>query len=225
MKNKNLLVVIFFIIATVYNILLFSVVNEYTTVFWMVYVFTMLAIIIVAITYLLAFRYNNSYTFLNIPVTIIATIYFFVQLLCGIILLTKSNISVVFANVTQIVILGMFLIIGINGIIGKNMIVDSENEYNKKKFYIKSLATKIEGLIEGVFERTHKSALINLYDTIRYSDPISHQSLEDLEQKIAEEVSVLADEINNGNTFTLIEKCSVIEKLMSDRNRKCKLLK
>jgi len=224
-KNNYLIIAVFVIIAAVYNIVVFSVGGEHAAAFWSAYGFTMFAVVAAAITYALAFKDGKDAAFLNIPVTIVATAYFFVQLLFGIILMAIPNLSIVFANVAQIIVLAIFLIIVIGGLMGKNVTVDSEREVREKKFYIKSLSADLERLIEKASDAAHKKALTDLYEVIRYSDPMSHPSLDDLEQKIAAKVSALADNVNGGNVEGIAEKCTEIERLVADRNRKCKILK
>ena len=79
-KNNYLIIAVFVIIAAVYNIVVFSVGGEHAAAFWSAYGFTMFAVVAAAITYALAFKDGKDAAFLNIPVTIVATAYFFVQL-------------------------------------------------------------------------------------------------------------------------------------------------
>ena len=224
-KNNYLLLAVFLIIAVVYNIVVFSIVNEYSSVFWSAYGFTMLAVIAAAVTSTLAFKSGKDAAFLSIPVTMVATAYFFAQLLFGTILMAIPNLSIVFANVSQIVVLAIFLIVAIGGLMAKNVTVEAERVVREKKFYIKSLSADLEGAIAVASDPAHKKTLTDLYEVIRYSDPMSDPSLDDLEQKIAAKVSALVDSVNSGSMDSLTERCTEIERLVADRNRKCKMLK
>lgn len=226
MKNNNYLTLaVFVIIAIVYNIVVFSIVNEYTSVFWSAYAFTMLAAVAATVTCTLAFKDGKDIAFLSVPATLVATAYFFAQLLFGIILMVLPSVSIVFANVAQIVVLAVFLIIAIGGLMSKNVTVDSERVVREKKFYINSLSVEMEGLAALAPDAAHKKTLTDTYEVIRYSDPMSHSSLDDLEQKIMAKVYALSDIVNKGDFDDISEKCAEIERLVADRNRKCKMLK
>ena len=224
-RNNYLMIAVFAIIAVVYNFVVFSVIKEHTASFWSAYGFTMFAMAAAAVTYILAFSENKNATFLNVPITFVATVYFSIQLILGIILMMISNLSVISANVFQIIVLALFSVVAIGGLIGKNVVVDVEREVKEKKYYIKFLAADVEGLIAAVSGAVDKKALTDLFETIRYSDPMSDPSLHDLEQNIATKVSALAGIVNRGNAGSIIESCSEIKQFLEDRNRKCKLLK
>ena len=224
-KNNYLLIAVFLIIAVVYNIIAFSIVNEYTSVFWSAYGFTMLAVIAAAVTSALAFKSGKDAAFLSVPVTMVATAYLFVQLSFGAILMAIPSLSIVFANIAQIVVLAVFLIVAIGGLMSRNATVDSEREVREKKFYIKTLSADLESAIEVASDPSHKKILTDLYETIRYSNPMSDPSLYDLEQKIVAKVSAVVDAVSSGRMDSFVDRCAEIERLVADRNRKCKMLK
>lgn len=224
-KNGYLMIAAFLIIIALYNIVLFSIVQNYTPTFWSAYGFTILAMIVASITYPLSLKGGKDASFLNVPIIFVATAYFFVQLLLGVVLMAIPNLSIVFSNIVQIIVLAAFLIISIGGLIGKNVTVATEREVREKVFYIKSLAADVEGLVANVSDSTHQKALTNLSEAIRYSDPMGHPSLNDLNQEITTKVSSLTDSVKRGSTDKIAESCAEIERLVADRNRKCKLMK
>ena len=64
-----------------------------------------------------------------------------------------------------------------------------------------------------------KTALIKLAEKIRYSDPMSSEALADLEAEISEKITTLKTVADKQN---MIQE---IELLMTERNKKTKMLK
>jgi hypothetical protein len=62
-----------------------------------------------------------------------------------------------------------------------------------------------------------------LYETARYSDPVSHDALAPLENSISAKVSELSAAASSGGDVSAL--CEEITLLLDDRNSKCKFLK
>lgn len=224
-KNNILMIVIFTIITAIYNIVLFAVVYNHTQVFWSAYIFTMVSFISNCGIYYISLRNEVKARdkFLNLPMPILSTFYLIIQFVLGIILMAIPNMSIVIANVLQIVLLGAFAIISILSIVGTNVTKDFDNAVNKKVFYIKSLASDVEGLKNSCVDAETKKLLEQLYDTIKYSDPISHSALEHIENQISQKIYNLKEVVNNKNLA--MQLCNEVTCLVIERNSKCKILK
>lgn len=61
----------------------------------------------------------------------------------------------------------------------------------KKTFYIKKLQTEVETLTEAETDTATKSALAQLKEKIRYSDPMSTEQIADIEDQITAKIGEL----------------------------------
>lgn len=89
----------------------------------------------------------------------------------------------------------------------------------KKVFYIRQLQVEVELLASKETDPAVRTELNRLAEMIRYSDPMSHEQLAGLEEKISAKVAELKTAANRPELIT--ELISLLE----ERNLKCKILK
>ena len=117
------------------------------------------------------------------------------------------------------------LILGISAICligtetGREEINRVEEKVEKKVFYIKALQVDVEMLASTETNSDTKVALTKLAEKIRFSDPISDEALVDLESEISAKVKELKTAENKSAII------SVLDSLITERNKKAKLLK
>ena len=102
---------------------------------------------------------------------------------------------------------------------GRNEIERVEAKVQKKVFYIRELQADIEVLTDNESDATVKTALAQLAEKIRFSDPMSSEQLADLENKISSKVAELK------TTSNKLEIITELNSLFDERNKKCKILK
>ena len=89
----------------------------------------------------------------------------------------------------------------------------------KKVFYIRELQADIELLADSETNADVKTALTQLAEKIRFSDPMSNEQLTDLENKISTKIAVLK------TAASKLEIITELNSLLDERNKKCKILK
>ena len=82
----------------------------------------------------------------------------------------------------------------------------------------------VSSIIDRCKDDEAKKELDKLSESLKYSDPVSNDELKESEQRIAEEINTLGKMIDS-NEDGIIEKIKEIERLLEDRNRRCKALK
>ena len=103
--------------------------------------------------------------------------------------------------------------------VGRDEIKRVEVKVQKKVFYIRELQTEVELLAAAETDVDIKTALAQLAEKIRFSDPMSNEQLADLENKISAKVLELKTAANKK------EVIAEITLLLDERNRECKFLK
>ena len=129
--------------------------------------------------------------------------------------LTASWIAIVVCAL----ILGISAICLIGTETGREEIKHIEEKVEKKVFYIKSLQVDVEMLASTETDADTKMALTKLTEKIRFSDPMSNDVLSDLEAEITAKVKELKTAENK------VEIITVLDSLITERNKKAKLLK
>ena len=123
------------------------------------------------------------------------------------------------ALVTCTVIAAIAAIFMISADVGKTEIERVEQKVKGKVFYIKNLQVDIEILASAEKDTKTKEQLEQLAEKVRFSDPMSSEQLDSLEEKISLAVENLKI---SDDKMKIIEELNL---LLDERNRKCKILK
>lgn len=225
MKNNKALGIVFYtIIFVIYSLLIFLIPLKHDSCFFVSYVFTLISYLMFGGVVLYNIKNNSELKemFLGLPLINISFGYFIIQAILGI-LLSILPFKIKFVFIIQLLLLLIFLLFGISALVGFKKIKEHTNKIDKKVKFIKMMEADILSLLDDVTDEKLKKELENLAENIHYSDPMSNDSLSSIESKIQDEINELKSEINNVNRS--FEICDSIDKLLKDRNRKCKILK
>ena len=117
------------------------------------------------------------------------------------------------------VIAGISAVCMISADAGRDEIERVEAKVQKKVFYIRELQVDIELLADNESDVAVKTALTQLAEKIRFSDPMGNEQLADLEDKISTKIEELK------TTSSQLEIITELNSLLDERNKKCKILK
>lgn len=228
MKNKRLLLgAILAIIFVLYNVVIFTFADTSTATFWSAYIFTIVSFLlqIGVFWFLYSRKALPSAIHLGIPLTVIGIIYLIIQIVAGASFMCTSGISLKISNVTQAVILGVYLIISVAALLGKTTIEDRREIVNGKVMFLQLLQDEVVTMQTDTIDSSVAARLSELAELIRFSDPMSHPSLALLEQKIGNALAELSNKIKDNDIDSANKLCNEVERLLGERNRKCKILK
>jgi len=223
--NKLLFWLIIAIIFGMYNMFVFLFGGERTEIFWWAYGATALAFVLLIPAYYIAYGIKTTMrnVFFGTPLMVITSVYIVVQLIAGVVIIGISVIEVRVVVVIQAVILAVFLIMALLAIIGRGMVQRTDAHTKEKVNYLKSLEDYILTLRPYAIDPATQARLDSLGESIRFSDPMSHPSLSDLEQSISRQIGFLAGQLGNpAESGRLFDEISA---LVEQRNRRCKMLK
>ena len=128
-----------------------------------------------------------------------------------------------------VVVCSVLLILSLGGSITTQSANDTiekiESEVKEKVFYIRSLEVDIGGMAARCSDLPMKRELEKLQEKIRYSDPMSSSRLATLEESIQTLCEYLGELITRQDYGAALATLQQIERLLEERNEKCKLLK
>lgn len=220
-KNRIQVLCIIILALVLVNIIFFNLPVSRTNVFWWSYGFTTSAFIIQL------FIWNRFFVdidtskerFLYLPMLSVSTIYLIAQLTATWRLLILPNIQEWIVIITYSIILIIAIICMLSSSIGYKEVNRVDKKIAKSLNYFKMLQSDIEILIQKEQDTNTKLLLQELYEKIRYSDPISNISLLDLETEIKNKIA----EITNSNDKPAL--IATIKNMVDERNIKLKNLK
>lgn len=220
-KNSIKGYVILGILFALISIIAFAVPTVKTATFWIAYVFTAAAFAAQIIIWKTALGKEETLKskFLGFPVVHIGIVYAVLQVIAFAVFMFVPTLPAWSAVVVCSVIAGASAVCMISADAGRDEIERVEAKVQKKVFYIRELQADLELLADNESDVTVKTALTQLAEKIRFSDPMSNEQLADLENKISAKVLELKTAPNK------VEIVTELSSLLDERNKKCKILK
>ena len=222
MKKTNLLSYLSLgIVFALFNVLAFVIPTDKTATFWTAYAFSVVAFAAQIPLWKIALGKKDTLKskFLGIPVIHVGITYLIIQLIAFVIFMIFPMLPVWLAVVVCAIILAISALCAIAGQAGANEINRVEEKIKVKRAFIQFLQTDIEMLVEAEADVETKAELKKLAEKVRFSDPMSHEMLGELESRISAKVEEMK---------TSADKKAIVEEittLLIERNKKCKILK
>ena len=204
------------VLAILISVIAFAVPTEKTASFWIAYIFTLVAILGQIYVWK---QGNRKSKFLGLPTLYVGSIYLAAQLIVFAIFKAIPTLPAWSAVVICCVILGIAIISILSVQSAQTEIERVENKVNTKVSYIRNMQTEVEMLAEIETNPEVKEKLKELAEKIRFSDPMSNEKLQALENNITEEIKEF------GRSEDKIKSIEKIETLVTQRNKMCKNLK
>ena len=220
-KNSTKGYVILGILFALVSIISFAVPTAKTATFWIAYVFTAAAFAAQIGIWKTALGKEGTLKskFLGFPVVHIGIVYAIIQVIAFAVFLFAPTLPTWSAIVVCSIIAGISAVCMISSDAGCDEIERVEAKVQKKVFYIREQQADIELLADNETKADVKTALTQLAEKIRFSDPMSSEQLADLENKISAKVLELKTAPNK------VEIITELNSLLDERNKKCKILK
>ena len=220
-KNSTKGYVILGILFALVSIIAFAVPTAKTATFWIAYVFTAAAFAAQIGIWKTALGKAETLKskFLGFPVVHIGIVYAVIQVIAFAVFMFVPTLPAWSAIVVCSVIAGISAVCMISADAGRDEIERVEAKVQKKVFYIRELQADIELLADNETNADVKTALTQLAEKIRFSDPMSNEQLADLEDKISTKIEELK------TTSSQLEIITELNSLLDERNKKCKILK
>lgn len=234
-KNKTLTIIGFGSLFILFNLIVFIIPIVHAATFWIAYIFTSLSFfMMIGISVKVISSPSPLKTkFMNLSLIQIGYSYFISQLILGIVLFIVAAFDYD-QKFTLIPIAGFILSATLLGFtisklsftkLGINEVERVENKVREKVNFIKENQLTIDQLIGETHDKELKKALMSMSEVIRFSDPMSKDSMVDLENEITKKINDMSLNIKNVSTETILEECNSIKSLLDLRNRKVKTSK
>ena len=220
MKSKTPYIVIV-IVFVLFNIIAFAIPTDKSIGFWIAYAFTVIAFVIQAFVWYLSIgkKKDLKSKLLGASIPYIGVVYLVIQLIAFLIFMFVPAAPTWIAILVCALILGISAICMISANAGTEMVTATENKIAAKRQFIKNLQIDVEMLAETETDNDIKQRLTEFAKKIRLSDPMSDDSLNDLEEELSSMVAAIE---NCSDKASAISKA---ETLLIKRNKKVKALK
>lgn len=220
MKNKTPYIVTAIIFA-LFNVVAFAIPSDKTATFWVAYAFSVVAFAVQLFVWWKAFgqKENLKSKFLGFPVLNIAFTYLTFQSVTFLIFKFIPYAPTWSAILVCALILGISSACMISGNVGANVGAEIDEKISVKRQFIKSLQIEVEMLAESENDENVKQHLLKFAKKIRLSDPISDNSLSEIEKELSDKVNSLKSADDR------LSALNEAELLLIKRNKMVKALK
>ena len=199
---------------------------RYDARFWVSFLFIVATFIGNLLSAYIAFKAeNNKKMFLNMPLITISWVTLIIMLIAGSRMMLIPDFPAWITAIICIVIFA-FNVIAIVKVVWATSLVESVDEKVKTKTsFIKSMQIEAESIMNKAKNEDIKSECKKVYDAIRYSDPMSNDSLSEIETTISVNMEELSVAVKTKNIDKVKELGGEIVIQIIERNNKCKVLK
>ena len=228
-KNKIRVIAFAAIALVVFNVIAFVIPIPKSAVFWVAYIFGMLAIAAQLLFMNVAFSGKEDIRskFYGFPIARIGVIYGACQLLLSFAAMALGAFIPVWVPVVVFVIIAAAAGVGL---ISTDMVREEIEKQDEKLVKdvsrMRSLQSKMNVLISQTDAGGElKTALDKLADEIKYSDPVSSSATEQIEDELNFNIEELQKAIVDGDNVSALTICKKTSGILAERNRLCKLNK
>ena len=230
-KNRLRFYISLGVIFAVFTVIAFAVPFEKSAVFWLSYVFALVAMGAQLYAYPRALDLDGHDVrskFYGFPLARIATAYLVVQLALSLVFMILAK----YVDVkTWIPFVAYVLIFGISaiGFIAADAIRDEvelqDTVHKANVGTMRALQSKAVFVASQCDDAETKKALDAFAEALRFSDPVSSDALADIEENLTGLVEELGNAVMDKDYAAARTLCTKASSLLADRNRMCKLNK
>lgn len=220
-KSKGMACLALGIVFALFSVLAFVIPTEKTAAFWVTYGFTLIAFVAQIGVWRIALGRTDSpkSRFLGLPILFVGIVYLALQLVAFAVFMAEPALPVWAAVVVSSIILAISAGCMIAGEAGKDEAVCIEKKVNSKVFYLKALQVDVDMLAQQEKDEEMRAELRELADAIRMGDPMSDESLADIEEEIVNHIKELKTAADKKGLI------SDVRSLLMERNKKIMLRK
>ena len=214
------------IIFVVFSVIAFSAPFKMTAVFWLGYLFGVIAIAAQIYFFKISFSKGEDVKskFYGFPIAKIGVIYLAIQLFLSLIEMIVSAVLptwvVIIVNILPIA----FAAVGsIAAEVMRDEIVRQDKKIKTNVGNMRALQSQTASFVGMCNDASIKKILKDLADEFKYSDPVTSESTKEMETELKFLVNEIQIAIVDGDMKSVESLCARVKDSLTERNRVCKL--
>lgn len=230
MQKKTLFNVMWLIAFAFFNLVLFMVAGfvDHTATFWITYVFAVIAFgIVKASVYILGKSGMHIRDWLfGYPIIRHCIIYCVLEVVGAIVFFVLEDvIAWQIAFLVQVTLLALYSFLAISCLISKKTIDEVHTKVERKTQTMQLLRVDAEMLVRKCTDPDAKKVFEAFSEKLRYSDPVSHDAVVYLENRLKTMIAEAGEKLANGEITEAMDICRAAEDALAERNMKVKVYK
>ena len=225
-KNFKFYAVSWALLFAIFNVLAFAVGFKNNASFWTAYITSVIAMLLQLVCAKISFKPEKlDRLFLNIPVISITFTGMVASMIIGAVCMVIPSVPVVAIIVIEYLILAFTGISVLKANAAAEIVNEVGEKVKEKTQFIKLTTVDAQNLMNSAKSESVKSACKKVYEALRYSDPMSNETLAHEEVEIADKMAELSSAVASDNADFAESISNEITALVKARNNKCKALK
>ena len=228
-KKTLIVLIILAVIAAIYNVIYFAVPFNRAlsnAAFWITYGCTWAALVFAGVTVAIAFNKKELKSkIFGIPVHCVGyTLVLFQLLIDGVVMGVGNWYEVYYwiPLIVEVILFGLSIVAVTIRNEYRNFIDKIDEKDVKKKEFIKELRVEVDSLLRANKVEALKPELEKLAETVRFTDPVSHSDVIDVEDQIVTEFETLQKAVADGEADKARTQVEKILNLLDERKARLK---
>ena len=229
-KNYALLWTIIFVAWCAVVFLVRPVIPGYTIIydsrFWISFAFIVISFVTNLICAFTAFKSDNlEKIFMNLPLVTISRTALIITVIAGSAIMLIPDCPYWIAAVVC-ALLSLFNVVSIfKASWTAETISDTEEKIKTNTSFIRELTSDVQSLMSRAQDNETKALCKKVYESVRYSDPVSNSNLSQIEDEISTKFNELSLAVDENNAVKAKELSDELVVLIKERNTKYKAFK
>lgn len=230
-KTLKYYYVVWGIILALFNLIAFVSKNwggteKYTATFWIGYGFITISLLGQLLCTCFALREENKQkTFYNLSLVVTSYSGLILSFVFGGLCILISPLPYWLGMILCAVVLAVNVITVAKAAAGAEMVSSIDNKIKANTMFIKMLTADVQGLVDCAKSEVAKAQCKKIYEAVRYSDPMSCEALDTVENELTLRFARLREVVECNDQDAISAESEEFLILLADRNRKCKLYK
>ena len=223
-KNQTRMLVLWCVALGVFHIVILFLPLTRNLLFWLAYVFDVVAIIGQLPIMSLAFKNGQDAKsrFYGFPIARVGLIYLVVQFIAGtVVMLLCEWVPLWLAMILFVCILTFAIV----GVIGTDTMRDKVEKIDSETISHTQTMRELSSKVKQLSEHYPYSQLSKLAEEIRYSDPVSSDALRAVEERLSHSIDALTKALPEGNADLINRLIQNTFSILNERNQLCKQMK
>ena len=200
--------------------------DKFGSSFWVGYVFITVAFLAqLACTALSLKDGSLKKLFYKLPLVSISYVGLVSMLVVGSVFMAVPVLPEWIGIILCLIIIGVNAISVIKATVAATVVEDIDKKVATQTFFMKSLTIDAEGLVSSASSDELRTLAKQVYEAIRYSDPMSNEALADADSKIQSDFCSFSNAVRASDLETASTAAKALVESVEARNRKCKLFK
>lgn len=231
-KNFRTYVILWGISIAIFNAVVFALPSELVGdnksagSFWIGYAFITLAFIGQLVSGYFSLKEESlKKLFYNISLLSVSRIGLILTLIFGTLCMVIPGFPSWIGVILCFAVLGFTAIAVSKASLAADLVGEIDEKIKSQTFFIKVLTADAQTLMSQAKTSEAQTECKKVYETIRYSDPMSNVNLAYIEAQINTKFSEFSNAVKNNDLENISNTSNELIALITDRNNKCKLLK